>query len=152
MTITVSSDAFQEGARIPKKYAYTGEGDNISPQVGWSGAPAETKELALICDDPDAPVAEPWVHWVVYKIPAGTSELPGGSAGGALEGTNGWGQSGWGGPCPPRGHGTHRYFFKVYALDIPLDLAPGASKAEVVAAITGHILAEGQLKGTYERT
>lgn len=147
--MTVTSSAFEPGARIPTQY--TGEGENVSPPLSWSGAPEGTKEFALICDDPDAPRAEPWVHWVVYKIPADSSSLPEGSAGGALEGKTSSGRSAYGGPMPPRGHGVHHYHFKIYALDQPLDLKPGATKDELLNAMTGHILAEGDLVGTYER-
>jgi Raf kinase inhibitor-like YbhB/YbcL family protein len=152
MSIVMTSTAFEEGQAIPKKHAYAGEGENVSPPLAWSGVPAGTKELALICDDPDAPVAEPWVHWVLYKIPASASGLAEGEAAGGLEGLNGWGKPGWGGPMPPKGHGTHRYFFKVYVLDAALSLAAGADKKALVTAMEGHVLAEGQLMGTYERT
>ena len=111
-------------------------------------------------DDPDAPRAEPWVHWVVFKIPAGVTEIPqNASAGtgtlsqpaGAREGKNDFGDLGWGGPLPPKGHGTHHYHFKLYALDAPLGLAPGATKAELLRAMRGHVLAETELVGTYSR-
>lgn len=146
----IESSAFNDGEAIPKKF--TGEGDDVSPALSWSGAPDGTKEFALICDDPDAPVAEPWVHWVVYKIPAGTTSLPEGSAAGAKEGVNGFGNTGYGGPMPPPGHGTHHYHFKLYALDEPLSISEaGASKAEVLKAMEGHILDQTELVGTYSR-
>ena len=149
MALTVTSSAFKAGERIPKKY--TGEGADVSPPLSWSGAPAGTQEFALICDDPDAPTPKPWVHWVVYKIPADRPALGEDGAGGALEGRNGWPRMGYGGPMPPPGHGVHRYYFKVYALDQPLGLKPGATKEELVAAMEGHILDQGELVGTYER-
>jgi Raf kinase inhibitor-like YbhB/YbcL family protein len=116
-----------------------------------NGAPEGTRELALICDDPDAPVPQPWVHWVLYKIPADRTSLGEGDNGGGEEGITGWGEPGYRGPMPPPGHGVHRYFFKLYALDQPVNLAPGASKEELLAAIEGHTLAEAELIGTYER-
>jgi len=146
---TVKSAAFAAGERIPVKH--TGEGENVSPPLSWDGVPEDAKELALVCDDPDAPRAEPWVHWVVYKIPADRRSFPEGSAEGAAEGKNDSGSQGYSGPMPPRGHGVHHYHFKVYALDKTLDLAPGATKGELLRAIEGHVLAEGELVGTYER-
>ena len=160
MSLTVTSEAFKAGAPIPKKY--TEDGEDVSPPLSWQNAPAGTKELALICDDPDAPVAEPWVHWVIYKIPASVTKLPEGvpadaelkSPAGARQGVNTW-QSGrtvgYRGPAPPKGHGTHHYHFRVYALDAPLSLHAKATKKELLAAMKGHILAEGELIGTYER-
>ena len=147
--ITVTSSAFNPGAKIPRKY--TGEGEDVSPPLAWSGAPADTKEFALICDDPDAPRPEPWVHWVLYGIPADRNSLPEGNAGGADEGKTSFGKIGYGGPMPPPGHGVHHYYFKVYALDQPLELGPGATKERLLEAMAGHVLAEGELVGTYER-
>jgi hypothetical protein len=149
MAMTVTSAAFQQGQRIPRKH--TGEGEDVSPPLAWTGAPAETKEFALICDDPDAPTPKPWVHWVAYQIAAATTSLAEGNAGGALEGRNGWGKTGYRGPMPPPGHGVHRYFFRVYALDQALGLKAGASKEQLLAAMQGHLLAQGELMGTYER-
>jgi Raf kinase inhibitor-like YbhB/YbcL family protein len=149
MSIQVSSQAFEPGGAIPKKY--TGEGQDVSPPLAWSGLPEGTRELALVCDDPDAPTAKPFVHWVLYKIPADRSGLPEGDARGALEGENDFGGTGYGGPMPPRGHGTHRYRFKVYALDAELEVVAGLTKDELLRAIEGHVLAEGELVGTYER-
>lgn len=160
MKIEIRTEAFAAGAKIPKKY--TGEGADVSPPLTWTGVPENAKELALICDDPDAPSPEPWVHWVIYKIPAASTSLPEGLAktptlkepAGAVQGKNSWtsGQMiGYRGPMPPPRHGPHRYFFKLYALDAPLNLAPGATKPAVVKAMDGHVLAEGQLIGTYER-
>lgn len=151
MTLTVTSTAFKAGERLPKKHAYKGEGENVSPPLAWSGAPEGTKELALICDDPDAPRDEPWVHWVLYKIPAGTTSLAEGSRGVGLEGETDFGETAYGGPMPPRGHGVHHYHFKVYALGQPLDLKAGATKKQLLAAIEGRVLAQGELIGTYER-
>ena len=160
MTIQVTSNGFTEGEPIPKKY--TGEGVDVSPPLVWTAVPEGTRELALICDDPDAPRAEPWVHWVIYKIPSGTVSLPEGipqdaklsEPPGTLQGKNSWphGENlGYRGPMPPPGHGTHRYFFKLYALDTQLNIEPGADKDALIAAMSGHVIGEGQLMGTYER-
>jgi len=148
-TLVVTSFAFGDGERIPRKY--TGEGENVSPPLSWSGAPEGTEEFALICDDPDAPMAEPFVHWVVYNIPAERGHFEEGKARGATEGKNGFGKIGYGGPMPPRGHGVHHYHFRVYALDTKLGLKPGVTKKELLGAMRGHVLAEGELVGTYER-
>ena len=108
-------------------------------------------EFALVCDDPDAPRPEPWVHWVVYKIPADRTGLPEGDTEGALEGRNDFGRAGYGGPMPPKGHGVHHYHFKVYALGIELEAAVGLTKDQLLEVIKGHVLDEGELVGTYER-
>jgi Raf kinase inhibitor-like YbhB/YbcL family protein len=149
MAIQVLSPAFEPGNTIPEKY--TGEGRDVSPPLRWTGLPEGTKEIALICDDPDAPTPEPFVHWVVYKIPADREGLPEGDRQGALEGKNDFGGTGYGGCMPPRGHGVHRYYFKVYALDAELEAAAGLTKGQLLEAMEGHILAEGELVGTYER-
>ena len=155
--IRIRSGAFEAGKAIPAKH--TGEGQDVSPPLSWTGVPAGTKELALIVDDPDAPRDEPWVHWVIYGIPADADALPEGVAKtgepagppGAAQGKNSWGKVGYGGPMPPKGHGVHHYRFRLYALDAALGLPPGAEKGAVLAAAKGHILAEGELVGTYER-
>jgi hypothetical protein len=147
--LTVTSEAFEANEPIPRKY--TREGEDISPPLAWEGAPNGVESYALIVDDPNAPRPEPWVHWVVYNIPAKTTSLPEGSAGGAVEGVNDFDKTGYGGPMPPQGHGTHHYHFKVYALDTTLDLKPGATKGQVLEAMEGHLLEEGELVGTYER-
>ena len=149
MGIEVSSPAFEPGGSIPRKH--TGEGQDVSPALRWSGLPEETKEIALICDDPDAPRTEPWVHWVVYKIPADRTGLPEGGAQEALEGNNDFGAQGYGGPMPPRSHGVYHYHFKIYALDAELEAVAGLTKDRLLEAIEGHILEEGELIGTYER-
>ncbi len=152
MVIKVLSSAFQEGGMIPADY--TCDGRNISPPLSWSGIPEKVVTLALICDDPDAPVGT-WVHWVLYNLPASVKELPAGippegkPTSGAVQGKNDFRKPGYGGPCPPGG--THRYYFKLYALDKALDLKPGATKKELLKAMEGHILAEGQLMGRYKR-
>lgn len=160
MKIELTSSAFAKGHSIPTKY--TGEGADVSPPLSWSGLPEGTKELALICDDPDAPTAEPWVHWVIYKIPAEATGLPEGVAKtarlkdpeGALQGKNSWpsGQTvAYRGPMPPPGHGLHRYFFKLYALNTTLDVEPGLSKKELLEEMQGAVIGEGEWMGTYER-
>ena len=152
MSFALTSAAFQEGQAIPAKY--TCDGQDVSPALAWSGAPVDTKSLALISDDPDAPMGT-WVHWVVYNLPASTRQLPESFPkdkelkDGTRQGTTDFGRIGYGGPCPPSG--THRYFFKLYALDVVLSLSPGATKAAVESAIQGHILAQIQLMGTYHR-
>ncbi len=152
-TMQLTSTAFKEGKEIPSKY--TCDGRDLSPPLKWGDVPAGAKSLALITDDPDAPVGT-WVHWVVYDLPATATELPEGVAkaqtveGGAKQGFNDFKRLGYGGPCPPRGK-PHRYFFKLYALDAPLDLKPGATKKEVERAMEKHVLAEANLMGTYQR-
>ena len=151
-TIKLTSRAFQEGGAIPAQY--TCDGQNVSPPLAWGDVPAETKSLALVADDPDAPRGT-WVHWVVYNLPAATKELPEGVpaagelAGGGRQGRNDFGQTAYGGPCPPAG--THRYYFKLYALNATLDLPVGATRQDLLRAMYGHILDEGQLMGRYRK-
>jgi Raf kinase inhibitor-like YbhB/YbcL family protein len=160
MTMTISSTAFKDGQPIPKKY--TEDGGDLSPPLKWDGVPEGTRELVLIVDDPDAPTPQPWVHWVLYEIPADVRELPEGLPSGgrlakpikALQGRNSWSSGrtvGYRGPAPPPKHGVHHYRFKLYALDTPLKLNPSLDKAAVLEAIQGHVLAEGELVGTYAR-
>jgi Raf kinase inhibitor-like YbhB/YbcL family protein len=152
MTLQLSSSAFSNGGAIPR--GYTCEGRDVSPPLAWSGVPPGTRSLALIVDDPDAPdpVAPrmTWVHWVMYDIPPAAGHLAEGAAppAGAKEGPNDWGRVGWGGPCPPIGR--HRYFFKLYALDVVLGLE-GAEKAQLDFAMRGHVVAQAQLIGTYQK-
>ena len=149
----LTSTAFSEGQAIPEKH--TCEGKNVSPALKWSNAPNATKSLVLIADDPDAPSGT-WVHWVLYDLPQTVSGLPEDlpksqyTPQGAKQGLNDFKHLGYGGPCPPPGK-PHRYFFKLYALDAPLNLKPGATKQEVEGAMEKHILAEGRLMGTYKR-
>jgi Raf kinase inhibitor-like YbhB/YbcL family protein len=153
MSVEITSTAFQPGATIPKKH--TGDGGDRSPPLAWSNPPAGTKSFALICDDPDAPRGT-WVHWVLFNLPGEARHLEEGVpttetiAGGAKQGKNDFGNIGYGGPAPPKGK-PHRYFFKLYALDVDLELPPGATKSQVVEAMKGHVLAEGKLMGTYGR-
>jgi Raf kinase inhibitor-like YbhB/YbcL family protein len=153
MAIELTSTAFTEGATIPKQH--TGDGADTSPPLRWSDPPGGTRSLALVCDDPDAPRGT-WVHWVLFNLPGDLRELQEGVPAqealpnGARQGKNDFGAVGYGGPAPPRGK-PHRYFFKLYALDAPLDLPAGATRGQVLAAMKGHVLAEGQLMGRYAR-
>jgi hypothetical protein len=153
MNLQITSTTFAEGQPIPQKY--TCQGSDISPSLAWTNTPANTKSFALIADDPDAPVGT-WVHWVLYDLPANATGLPENVAktqtisNGAKQGMNTWPRLGYGGPCPPPGK-PHRYFFKLYALDTMLGLKPGLTKKDLLKAMEGHVLAEGQLMGTYQR-
>jgi Raf kinase inhibitor-like YbhB/YbcL family protein len=149
----LTSTAFADGAPIPAKH--TCDAKDISPPLKWSGVPSGAKSLVLLADDPDAPVGT-WVHWVLYDLPPGMSELPEDLPkgqyipGGAKQGLNDFKRLGYGGPCPPPGKG-HRYFFKLYALDTTLELKPGATKQQVERAMEKHVLAQCQWMGTYQR-
>ena len=153
MALELTCSAFQEGQPIPQQY--TGDGKDASPALKWTDPPAGTKSFALICDDPDAP-RKTWVHWVLFNVPAESRELNEGVPaqetlpGGARQGKNDFGKIGYGGPAPPPGK-SHRYFFRIYALDRTLDLPAGATKAQLEQAIKGHVLASGQLMGRYGR-
>jgi Raf kinase inhibitor-like YbhB/YbcL family protein len=148
----LSSPAFADGAVIPMRYTCTG--DDVSPPLAWSDTPAGAKSVALIVDDPDAP-ARTWVHWVAFNLPVTAGGLPEGIKdakqlpSGGTQGTNSWRRIGYGGPCPPSG--THRYFFKLYALDTTLSLGNNATAKDLQAAMKGHILAESQLMGRFKR-
>ena len=152
MDIKIKSPAFVPGGKIPGKY--TCDGMDISPPLAWTSGPGGTKTFALICDDPDAPMGT-WVHWVLFNLPADIIELRENVPpereleSGAKQGMNDFRKIGYGGPCPPGG--THRYYFKLYALDTEINLEAGATKSELLKAMEGHILAEGQLMGKYER-
>jgi Raf kinase inhibitor-like YbhB/YbcL family protein len=153
VALSLQSSAFADSETIPVRY--TCDGDDVSPALSWAEPPAGTQALALVVDDPDAPVGT-WVHWVLFNLPATVRSLPEGVfAGeslpeGGLQGANSWKQLEYGGPCPPQGS-THRYFFKLYALDTSLDLSAGATKGDVEKAMNGHVLAQGQLVGRYSR-
>ena len=152
MKLEIKSNAFKHGGMIPSKF--TCDGINISPQLSWSKVPEETNSLSLISDDPDAPI-ETWVHWILFNLPPDTEELEEGvqsyrkHSNGSTHGVNDFGNLGYGGPCPPGG--THRYLFKIYALDQVLLLQPGATRTDVMNAMRGHILAQGELMGKYKR-
>jgi Raf kinase inhibitor-like YbhB/YbcL family protein len=145
--LTLASQAFAEGEAIPARYSC--EGDDVSPPLEWRGEPAATRSLALIVDDPDAPVGV-FVHWLAWGIDPRRGALAEGESG-AVEGTNGFGTIGYRGPCPPPGHGPHRYFFRIYAVDGELDVAPGAEREALERTMEGRIVAEATLIGTYER-
>jgi Raf kinase inhibitor-like YbhB/YbcL family protein len=148
----LTSSAFEQGAPIP--YAYTCEGDDISPPLAWSGAPVGARTYALVCEDPDAPRGT-YIHWVLYNISGDAVELKPGVPtlpelpSGARHGRNTAGDMSYAGPCPPPGK-PHRYFFRLYALDISLNLPPGATKTELEQAMDQHILGQGTLMGTYQ--
>ena len=149
----LSTTAFREGEPIPARY--TCEGKNVSPPLKWSGVPAGAKSLVLIADDPDAPVGT-WVHWVVYDVPSVAGEFPEDLPksqflpGGGKQGINDFKHLGYGGPCPPAGK-AHRYFFKLYALDVMLDARAGGTKPQIEQAMKQHVLAEAKLMGIYQR-
>lgn len=150
MGLTLRSTAFDDGESIPIEHSC--DGDDVSPPLAWEGAPEGTEGFVLIVDDPDAPMGA-WVHWVVYDLPPGTRELGEAVpprtilAAGGTHGENSWGKIGYGGPCPPGG--THRYVFKLYALDARLGLDPGSGKRAVVRAMEDHVLEEARLTGTF---
>jgi len=152
MALEITSSVFEQGGMIPSKY--TCDAENISPPLEWNGIPDDAESLALIVDDPDAP-GKTWVHWVLFNLPAKTTSLeedfPKDATldNGAINGVTDFGSNGYGGPCPPGG--THRYYFKLYALDSELDLDSSAKKSDLLKAMEGHVLAEGQLMGKYKR-
>jgi len=149
--IKLNSTAFADGGMIPKKH--TCDGSDISPKFTWTGIPRGTKSIAIICDDPDAPVGD-WVHWVIFNIPSITSYLPENLPAkkelpdGTRQGINDFGKIGYLGPCPP---GQHRYNFKIYALDVVLKESPGITKKQLLQAMEGHITGYGKLTGYYQR-
>jgi Raf kinase inhibitor-like YbhB/YbcL family protein len=151
--LVVSSPAFAEGTQIPEEY--TCDGSDISPPLNWSEPPAGTRSLALIMDDPDAPGGV-FTHWVIFNLPAGSTQLPAAVptnpelSSGALQGSNDFGRIGYSGPCPPSGS-PHRYRFTLYAVDEVLELSPGAAQSQVRQALEGHVLAQDQLTGTYQK-
>jgi len=153
MDIKLTSSAFEDGGMIPPKY--TCDSQDISPPLSWDNVPEKTESIAIICDDPDAPMGT-WVHWVLFNLPAEKRELAENVPedetlpDDTRQGITDFGSTGYGGPCPPSG--THRYFFKIYALDIPIDIVSIADKETLLEAMAGHILAEGQLMGKYKRT
>jgi Raf kinase inhibitor-like YbhB/YbcL family protein len=156
MAMTISSSAFPSQGEIPT--AHTCEGEDVSPPLSWTNVPSAAKSFALIVDDPDAPDPKApkmtWVHWVVFNLPAATTSLPQDAArhgvpAAAGQGINDWRKKTWGGPCPPIGR--HRYFFKLYALDITLDPSLSPTKAELERAMAGHVLASAEMFGTYQK-
>lgn len=153
MEFKIESPAFRNGEEIPIKY--TCQGDDISPPLEWKGLPEETEEIAIICDDPDAPLMV-WVHWIIYGISPEKNGLPEAVPKkeileeGEKQGKNSWGRIGYGGPCPPGGK-PHRYYFKIYALDKKLDIEQGIKKKRLLREMEGHIIAKAELIGKYAR-
>lgn len=155
-TISVESPAFEANGAIPRKYS--AEGENVSPPLSWSGLPSQTRELLLICEDPDAPKTKPFIHWLLYGLSPERTELPEGiptmdplaSMPDARQGQNSTGQVGYSGPMPPVGHGLHHYHFQLFALDEPVRFNYSPKREDVIAAMAGHVLATGDLVGTYE--
>jgi Raf kinase inhibitor-like YbhB/YbcL family protein len=154
MALTLKSSAFGQEQRIPDRY--TCEGDDISPPLSWSGAPPRTQSFALVCSDPDAPM-KTWYHWAIFDIPATTDHLDEGAAsrvraGGLRQAVNDFGRPGYGGPCPPKGHGAHHYHFHLLALDVPTLALPGKAHCrDVERTAAPHVLGEAVLTGTYSR-
>jgi Raf kinase inhibitor-like YbhB/YbcL family protein len=157
MSIQISSPAFAAGEAIPRKF--TPDGENVSPPLSWSDLPTGAKELVLVVDDPDAPKPEPWIHWVVYHLPATIHSLPENVAGAGLhhdapagftQGVNSWEKVGWGGPQPPKGP-PHHYRFTLYAIDRQITLPPRADAKTVLAEMVQHVIGKGQLVATYQK-
>jgi len=157
MALTLRSSAFTDGQRIPR--GHTEDGDDQSPALAWDESPAGAREYALIVDDPDAPTEEPFVHWVLYRIPPEIDGLPAAirpgneteTPPGCAQGPNSFGRFGYAGPAPPEGHGPHRYRFRLFALDAPLDAKPGLEKNDLLSMMDNHIIEEALLVGVYER-
>jgi Raf kinase inhibitor-like YbhB/YbcL family protein len=147
MALSLTSPAFQQGGEIPARH--TCDAEDLSPALVWSGVPEGTRSLALIVDDPDAPVGT-FTHWLAWGIDP-TADMHEEGQPAAVEGANDFGTTGYRGPCPPPGHGPHRYSFRLHALDAELELQPGASKADLEGALEGHVLAGAELVGRYER-
>ncbi|HEU4412147.1 MAG TPA: YbhB/YbcL family Raf kinase inhibitor-like protein [Polyangiaceae bacterium] len=153
--LRLTSPAFRNGAPLPPLYSST-EGQNVSPPLAWGGIPPRARELALLCEDPDARATTPFVHWTLYRLSPTVHRLPEGLGPddgplGAVQGKNSRHRDGYDGPAPPRGSGVHHYHFQLFALDAPLDLGPHADRDTLTAAMLGHVLALGELVGTYER-
>jgi Raf kinase inhibitor-like YbhB/YbcL family protein len=157
MALTLMTTAFSAGGEIPSRF--TCEGEDIAPPLTWQGVPSNTRSLVLIVDDPDAPDPRAprmtWVHWVLYNLPPESQGLPEGATAaylppGTREGVNDWNRSGYGGPCPPVGR--HRYFHKLYALDVALPVMERPSSADIQKAMAGHIIEQADLVGTYEKS
>lgn len=147
--LQIVSSTFALLERIPERY--TGEGENISPPMKWSGLPPGTQQLALICHDPDAPLPRGFTHWVLYGIPPTVSQLAVADGSKFIEGMNSSEQLGYTGPIPPVGHGVHHYYFWLYALDKKLDLKPGMNREQLLDAIADHVIEQARLVGVYER-
>lgn len=148
----VTSGAFESHGKIPAKY--TGEGEDVSPALQWRGAPQGTQSFAVVCHDPDAPLVSPgtygFVHWVLYNLPASTTNLDEGTTAGTAGKTD-FGKTGYGGPMPPEGHGVHHYYFWVLALDRNPNLAPGLTLWQFLEKVEPHVLGMNRIVGTYQR-
>lgn len=147
--LTITSPAFAWGGQIPRRH--TADGDDVSPALEFRGVPEGTRSLAVICHDPDAPMPHGFTHWVVYAIPPEVTAIPEGGAGDYPQGENDFGKTGYGGPAPPAGHGTHHYYFWLYALDEEVGAAPTLTRRELLDRMEGHIIEQNRLVGTYER-
>lgn len=147
--LAISTSAFPALGAISDKHVY--DGQNISPQLDWTGVPDGTRELAVICHDPDAPLPDGFTHWVVYGIPPSAQGITEGGGSAYTEGVNGFGEPGYGGPQPPPGHGVHHYYFWIYALDTELGAEAGLSRRELLDAMSDHILEQNRVVGTYEQ-
>lgn len=144
--LKLRSPSFKHHERIPDRY--TGDGDDVSPELQWSGVPDGTKAFALVLHDPDAPLVDGFTHWVAYGIPGDATGLPEGG-GDATAGKNSFGDVGYGGPAPPPDHGSHHYYFWVYALDEDLDLEPGLERRALLDRIEDHVIEQARLVGTF---
>jgi Raf kinase inhibitor-like YbhB/YbcL family protein len=144
--LKLTSPAFKHHERIPDRY--TGDGEDVSPELEWTGVPDGTKAFAVVCHDPDAPLVDGFTHWVAYGIAGDATGLPEGG-GDAVQGTNSMGHTGFNGPAPPAGHGTHHYYFWVYALDEDLDLEPGLDRRALLERIEDHVIEQARLVGTF---
>lgn len=147
--LKIDSAAFDAHSGIPSKH--TTEGEDTSPPISWSGVPQGTAQLAVICHDPDAPLPWGFTHWLCYNIPAGTTEIPEGGGDQFTEGVNDMGNTGYNGPAPPPGHGTHHYYFWIYALDAEMDLEPGLNRHQLLEHLQDHIIEQNRVVGTYQR-
>ena len=147
--LDVTCSAFRDDDRIPTEH--TGEGADVAPHLSISGIPEGTQELAVICHDPDAPLPRGFTHWVIYGIPPNVTEVGGKDGASYTEGVNDFGNTGYNGPMPPEGHGEHRYYFWIYALDAELNAPPGLSRDELLEKMDGHIIEQARIVGTYER-
>lgn len=147
--LRINSPAFTSLTPIPKRY--TGDGENVSPPLAWSGVPPGTQQLALICHDPDAPLPQGFTHWLLYNIPPTVNQIAEANGGKFTEGMNSSNQPGYTGPAPPKGHGPHHYYFWLYALDVNLDLKPGMHREQLLDAIANHVIEQARLIGIYER-
>jgi Raf kinase inhibitor-like YbhB/YbcL family protein len=146
--LRINSSAFEPLTRIPDRY--TSKGENVSPPIAWTGVPANTQQLALICYDPDAPLSRGFTHWLVYSIPPNVNAIDPGDGAKFMEGMNSIDSMGYTGPAPPPGHGVHHYYFWLYALDAKLDLAPGLEREQLLDRISAHIIEQARVVGIYE--